>query len=567
MSGFLIDVLTGFPCLFMSSMAFTVAGISFVRKFIDNIKPGIWYPFAFGISNGAIAVVVEHVIDSNAPYIVMIFVPVVMVLEIMSISKNPFWIYVFILGSFLLNVSVLYNLVMASMGLILQDVILTFTRLEYRIMVFSVTMTVSCVVELLLKKWLPFRELNFVAYRVRKSAMLVVYMYMTAIVLITISVLASPVIFQTVGEPKLLRAFFFEIILKDASMLAAGYIIMLFCCREARLELHTVSLKKDLHWEKEFRSSIQKKALLSYSYNAVKERLETDHPVFASYMPNPCAANYYVMIDHYVDTIVHPDDRERLRTGLINLDMTQKLDRKMLSSQFRMSRTALISLLADSEEIGPLKYLAREWIWVEVRDTFITDITTGDLIVYVDLFNVEEKVQEKERLVTAATKDALTGLYNRFAGEKAIQEHLKDELQDGAFFIIDMDNFKLVNDLFGHPEGDALLCRIAAVLRDVFRSDDVVVRLGGDEFCVYAPGMYLMDTISKCLERLLSDCQFEYSGSGGTFVVSPSIGIAMTTNVSHDYAQLYQCADEALYEAKGAGKNCWRVYTPKDREN
>ena len=157
----------------------------------------------------------------------------------------------------------------------------------------------------------------------------------------------------------------------------------------------------------------------------------------------------------------------------------------------------MMCLLADSEEIGPLKYLAREWIWVEVRDTFITDITTGDLIVYVDLFNVEEKVQEKERLVTAATKDALTGLYNRFAGEKAIQEHLKDELQDGAFFIIDMDNFKLVNDLFGHPEGDALLCRIAAVLRDVFRSDDVVVRLGGDEFCVMSANVENLPQIPK----------------------------------------------------------------------
>ena len=143
MSGFLIDILTGFPCLFISSIAFTVAGISFVKKFVDNIKPGIWYPLVFGAMNGTIAVVVEHMIDSNAPYIVMIFVPAVMVLEIVSISKNPFWIYVFILGSFLLNLTVQYNLVMAALGLILQDAILSFTGLEYRIMMFSVTMIVT----------------------------------------------------------------------------------------------------------------------------------------------------------------------------------------------------------------------------------------------------------------------------------------------------------------------------------------------------------------------------------------------------------------------------------------
>lgn len=567
MSGFLIDTLTGFPCLFISSMTFTVVGISFVKKFIDKIKPGIWYPLVFGALNGTIAVVMESMLDSNAPYLIMIFVPVAMTLEIISVSKNPFWIYVFILGAFLLNVSVLYNLMASVIGLVFQNSELSLTGIQHRVMVFSTTMIVSSVVELFLNKWLPHRELNFVAYRVEKSAMMVVYMYMTTIVLVVISVLSSPVVFQSIADPRLMRAFYFEIILKDSSMLAGGYIIMLFCCREARLELKTVSLKKDLHWEKEFRNSIQKKALLSYSYNAVKERLETDHPVFTSYMPNPCAANYYVMIDHYVETLVHPDDQERLRTGLINLDVSQKLERKMLSSQFRMKRESIVSFLSGAEDVENLKNMSSEWIWVEARDTFITDISTGDLIVYVDLFNVEEKVQEKEQLVTAATKDALTGLYNRSAVEKAIREQLQDESQEGVFFIIDMDNFKLVNDLFGHPEGDALLRKIATVLREVFRKNDVVARLGGDEFCVYAPGVYSMDAISNCMERLQSSCRFEYSGAGGTFVVSPSIGIAMTSTVSHEYAQLYQCADEALYEAKGAGKNCWRLYIPKDTEN
>lgn len=561
MSGFLIDILMGFPCLFISSIAFTVAGISFVKKFVDNIKPGIWYPLVFGAMNGTIAVVVEHMIDSNAPYIVTIFVPVVMVLEIVSISKNPFWIYVFILGSFLLNLTVQHNLVMAALGLILQDAILSFTGLEYRIMIFSVTMIVSSVIELLLKKWLPSRELHFVAYRVEKSAMLVVYMYMTVIVLIAISAMVSPVILQAAGDPRLLQAFFFEIILKDSSMLAGGYIIMLFCCREARLELNTASLKKNLHWEKEFRSSIQKKALLSYSYNAVKERLETNHPVFTSYMPNPCAASYYVMINHYVETLVHPDDRERVRAGLINLDVAQKLERKMLSCQFRMKRESIVSLLSGAEEVENLKNLSSEWVWIEARDTYITDITTGDLIVYVDLFNVDDKVQEKEQLVTAATRDALTGLLNRSAAEKIIHEHLRDKKRAGAFFIIDMDNFKLVNDRFGHPEGDALLKKIAAVLKDSFRAEDIIARMGGDELCVYAPSMDTEETIAQCMDSLLARCRFEYTNEAGSFVVTPSVGVAISSDTGHEYSHLYQCADEALYEAKAAGKNCWRLYS------
>lgn len=561
MSGFLINTLAGFPCLFISSIAFTVVGISFVRKFIDNIKPGIWYPLVFGVLNGTIAVVMESIFDSNAPYIIMIFIPMTMTLEIIRISKNPFWIYVFILGTFLLNVSVLYNLVASTIGLIFQNSELSLTRFQHRVMMFSATMIVSSVVELFLKKWLPSRELNFVAYRMEKSAMMVVYMYMTAIVLVVISVLSSPVIFQSVADPRLLRAFYLEIILKDSSMLAGGYIILLFCCREARLELNTVSLKKDLYWEKEFRNSIQKKAILSYSYNAVRERLETDHPVFTAYIPNPRAANYYVMINHYVDTIVHPDDREQLRTGLINLEVSQKMERKMLSTQFRMKRESIISLLSGAEEVENLKNRSSEWVWVEARDTFITDITTGDLIVYVDLFNVDEKVQEKEQLVTAATKDALTGLFNRSAAEKIIQERLRDKERDGIFFIIDMDNFKLVNDRFGHPEGDSLLKRIAAVLKETFRHEDIIARLGGDEFCVYVSSMNARETIARCMGSLMSRCQFEYSKNEDSFVVTPSIGIVQSSDAGHEYSRLYQCADEALYEAKAAGKNCWRIYS------
>lgn len=563
MSGFLINTLAGFPCLFISSAVFTVVGFLFTRKFIDNIKPSIWYPLTFGILNGTIAVVIENMVQSNVPYIIMFFVPLVMVLEIMSISRNPFWIYVFLFGSFLINISVLYNLVVAVLGLVLTEISLSLSDVQYRTMVFSLTLLVSAVLELFLKKCLPTKELNFVVYRMDRSVMMVVYMYIVSMVLLVVSFVSSSVIYQVSAAGVVLRTLFFETILKDSVMLAGGYLILMFCCREAKHEFDTLALKKNLHYEKEFRGSIQKKALCSYSYNAVKERLEHDHPVFTSYMPNPCAANYYVMINHYINTIVHPDDREKLQSDLVNLDIEQKLERKMSSMQFRMNRESVLSLAVDSDDIESLKRSQNEWVWIEARDTYITDITTGDLIVYVDLFNVEEKVQEKEQLVTAATKDALTELFNRSAAEKFIQESLRDKDRVGTFFIIDMDNFKLVNDRFGHPEGDALLKKIAAALKETFRTEDVIARLGGDEFCVYAPSMNTEEIIARCMDSLLCRCQFEYSSEEGAFVVTPSVGIAMSSDAGHEYSRLYQCADEALYEAKAAGKNCWRMYSKK----
>ena len=193
-------------------------------------------------------------------------------------------------------------------------------------------------------------------------------------------------------------------------------------------------------------------------------------------------------------------------------------------------------------------------------DTCITDEASGDLLVYVDLFNVEDLVQEKTRLVVAATTDMLTNLSNRSAAEKRIRELLFNKNQDGAFFILDLDNFKLVNDRFGHPEGDKVLRDVAQIIRSVFRDNDVMARLGGDEFCIYAPGMMSVETVNRCVSTLLSRCRFEYTYKDTSFAVTASIGVAFASQANYEYTTLYECADQALYSAKTKGKNTWSLY-------
>ena len=85
--------------------------------------------------------------------------------------------------------------------------------------------------------------------------------------------------------------------------------------------------------------------------------------------------------------------------------------------------------------------------------------------------------------------------------------------------------------------------------------------MGGDELCVYAPSMDTEETIVQCMDSLLARCRFEYTNETGSFVVTPSVGVAISSDTGHEYSHLYQCADEALYEAKAARKNCWRLYS------
>ena len=557
----IIEILSSLYWLFFSSIFFTFISFQFVRKFVDNVKSSIIFPLLFGVLNGTIAAVVETMVDKNLPHVVMFFVPVTIVLELFCISKNPFRVYIFILGSFLINYCGIYSLIIAATGLLWPDLPSYLSAIDYRVFIFSLVTIIASSVVILLIRFIPLRELRSITYKMEENLMLVSYMYAASITFLLVTRLSTTTLLQLRGNNEYLEIIYFQMLIKDFTLLLGGYIILLFRCREKGQEQYAVNLKKDLQLEKDFRSSMQEKAICSYSYNATQDRMEQLHPAFDTYIINPKQASYSEMINHYIDFCVHPDDQQALRKDLVHLDLEKKAQLKVNSLQVRMRKETIISLCADASNIKSVQLCDGEWIWIEVRDTHITNAATGDLIVYVDLFNVEDVVQEKTQLVVAATTDMLTGLSNRAAAETRIRDFLSSKSHDGAFFIVDLDNFKLVNDRMGHPEGDKVLRDVAHIIKSIFRDDDVVARLGGDEFCIYAPGMTSLDAVNRCVEPLLSRCHFEYPYKGDSFVVTPSIGVAFASQANHDYAILYQCADQALYNSKTKGKNSWSLYS------
>lgn len=138
-----------------------------------------------------------------------------------------------------------------------------------------------------------------------------------------------------------------------------------------------------------------------------------------------------------------------------------------------------------------------------------------------------------KQLWEAAHIDALTKLYNRYGMETWITQQLKEKDADdqAAMLVLDVDNFKYVNDTFGHMLGDALLVDIADMIRTLFPDDFFCGRIGGDEYQIFALN------------------------------ISISIGIAFSEeNRGQDYAELYKMADLTLYQAKEEGKNGYMLY-------
>ena len=147
--------------------------------------------------------------------------------------------------------------------------------------------------------------------------------------------------------------------------------------------------------------------------------------------------------------------------------------------------------------------------------------------------------------------DALSQLSNRYYGEKMIDEALAAK-RAGLFAIIDLDDFKSINDTFGHMTGDEAIVKVAKVLKENLEKDDVVMRLGGDEFAVYSTHVHSKEEADKSVQTLFELVnKIELDGVGDKFTICASVGVAYYDGVSDSsFDALYHEADEKLYEAK-----------------
>lgn len=153
--------------------------------------------------------------------------------------------------------------------------------------------------------------------------------------------------------------------------------------------------------------------------------------------------------------------------------------------------------------------------------------------------------------------DALTSLCNR-AGLQNYYMELSEQ-ETVSLLFVDLDNFKIVNDIYGHAEGDYLLCAVAEILKNII-SEGICCRLGGDEFVVVVKGEQSRDSIAAIAEAFFEQLRMKKKDSNGFSIISASIGIVHNTMNKEDVNALIKKADIALYSAKSSGKACYVFY-------
>ena len=174
--------------------------------------------------------------------------------------------------------------------------------------------------------------------------------------------------------------------------------------------------------------------------------------------------------------------------------------------------------------------------------------------------NIDDEKAREQRLFEQMQRDPLTGLLNKAAAQRRI-EKLLDDVPDKtfAFFILDIDDFKKVNDRFGHDAGDAALARFGEVLHGQFRAYDMVGRIGGDEFVAFVPVQDEQAARAKAA-KLVEALRVTVQASAGPCAMSATVGVALGKGAHTDFESIYRCADQALYRAKAAGKNRFDIY-------
>lgn len=199
-------------------------------------------------------------------------------------------------------------------------------------------------------------------------------------------------------------------------------------------------------------------------------------------------------------------------------------------------------------------------IWLRCRSSPIFD-RHGTPIKAVGVFsNIDQQKNELAYLVRVAQMDSLTHLYNKEETRRRIETCLAEHPDEpGAVFIIDIDNFKGVNDTLGHQLGDTVLVEAANKIKKLFCDVDVVGRVGGDEFAVFAHNLSL-DALTAKAEALVLALRSTYFGATQQYHLSGSVGIALSPSHGTTFDALYRFADVALYEAKRQGKDRYAIY-------
>ena len=281
------------------------------------------------------------------------------------------------------------------------------------------------------------------------------------------------------------------------------------------------------------------------------------------------------MLEHFTDTILFeydinkdvldftPNAKESLslnKTRIRNVSKVTRFNTKLLYPDDLDNLKNLYNKEIENENNIQIRLLLKsgEYGWFNCSIKVVKDKKGNLNKILGKLMDITDERARQLDLEEKANRDVLTGIYNKY-GEKVIGNILK-AVKVGTFMMIDLDDFKSVNDTYGHKAGDLALVKVADILKSVFRSADVVARTGGDEFIAFMKGVNNTNIAIERAKEILSEMEKPIFIEGVEVNISCSIGIAFSPSDGTTVSELYAAADRAMYQIKNRSKSSYAIY-------
>lgn len=281
---------------------------------------------------------------------------------------------------------------------------------------------------------------------------------------------------------------------------------------------------------------------LMFDYDLKTNIFATDKNTWECFLPIPHFKNEKKISEELIK-IMHPDDVDGFSKYRKMLsDECDNAQERQFSTEFRIK-------LKDGK-----------YHWFEKKDVLVKGMSDNIEHIIGVFVLIDERKNSELALTQKATMDTLTGLYNRFTFINKVDEALKsNELNTAAIIFVDLDDFKFINDTYGHDVGDDVLRFVGSVISSTSENNGFGGRYGGDEFLMFLESEDIAEAAADKILKGLSK-EFKVRGSGDILNIKCSIGISKFPEHDTEVDGLIKKADDAMYYIKKNGKNRYNVY-------
>lgn len=293
---------------------------------------------------------------------------------------------------------------------------------------------------------------------------------------------------------------------------------------------------------------------LENQFRVMEERyqilVETTEALLFEYQPEE---------DIMIFTNNFPDNKSRHRISKFHKFVNE---RKLIHPDHSANFLNILSKAATTKMRGEIEFMAKyggnDFQWHKAYYSSIAEENRKVIRIVGRIDNIHQSATERQMMMHKVETDFLTGLYNKKAAMERISEWLKlNSTKEAYMIIMDLDDFKKVNDVYGHGFGDDILKDVAQILVEAFPKGSILSRFGGDEFIIFLQEDSLRHVESKVDSAMQ---RIEDEGRKHSLILSCSVGIAVRMSKYDDFEDMFNRADNAMYQAKKRGKDRYFIY-------